>query len=73
MCYIKAVQTNAADPRALKHLEELAEKQPTVTVDVPDFDEQLKACRMAVQKAAEARNQILERWKQGQRVAREGN
>ena len=51
MCYIKAVQTNATDPRALKHLEELAEKYPTVTIDVPEFNTHLKACRSAVQKA----------------------
>ena len=53
-CYIKAVHQNASDPRALKHLEELAEKHPTVTVDVPEFDAKLTACRMAVKKAAEA-------------------
>ena len=61
-CFIKAVQMNAADPRALKHLEELSEKHPTVTVDVPEFDTTLTACRMAVQKAAEERDQILAQW-----------
>ena len=53
-CYIKAVHQNASDPRALKHLVELAEKYPIVTVDVPKFDAQLEACQMAVKKAAEA-------------------
>ena len=63
-CFIKAVQMNAADPRALKHLEELSEKHPTVTVDVPEFDTTLKACQLAVQKAAAERDQILAQWKQ---------
>jgi len=53
-CYIKAVHENASDPRALKHLEMLAEKHPTVTIDVQEFGAQLEACQMAVKKAAEA-------------------
>jgi len=52
-CYIHAVQRDAADARALKHLEALAKAQPTVTVDVPDFEAQLRACRRAVQTAAQ--------------------
>jgi len=63
-CYIKAVQANASDARALKHLEELAEKHPTVTVDVPEFDAQLAACRLAVHQAEEARKQVLVQWQQ---------
>ena len=58
-CYIKAVHENASDPRALKHLEELAEKHPAVTVDVPEFDAKLSDCRTAVKKAAEAWDQTL--------------
>jgi tetratricopeptide (TPR) repeat protein len=54
MCYIESVLTNAADPRALRHLEQLAQKHPIVTIDLPDFDVQLKACRSAVQEAGEA-------------------
>jgi len=46
--YIKAVQANAADPRALKHLEELVEKQNEVTADIPDIQAQIEKCREAV-------------------------
>jgi len=49
-CFIQSVQTNAADPRALKHLEQLAEKHPTVTVDMVNFESQLEICRTAVAK-----------------------
>jgi tetratricopeptide (TPR) repeat protein len=49
--YIKAVQTNASDPRSLMHLELLAQKHPDLTVAVPNFEAHLQACRMAVRHA----------------------
>jgi tetratricopeptide (TPR) repeat protein len=57
--YIKAVQTNASDPRALRHLETLVEKQPTVVNDVPDFPMHLAACRAAVHHAMEVRRVVI--------------
>jgi tetratricopeptide (TPR) repeat protein len=63
-CYIKAVVMDAADGRALKRLEQLAENHPTVTIDVPEFEAQLRGCRMAVKEASEARDEVLKQWKQ---------
>ena len=53
-CYIMAVKTNAADSRALKHLEQLVARYPEIEVVVPDFSEYMRACRTAVRLAAKA-------------------
>lgn len=63
MCYIRAVQTNASDARSLRHLESLADKHPVVSVDVPEFDMQLQACREAVAHATQACIEALEQQK----------
>jgi tetratricopeptide (TPR) repeat protein len=59
-CYIMAVKTNAADSRALNHLEQLVARYPEIEMVVPDFGQYLRACRSAVRLAAEARSQITE-------------
>ncbi len=47
-CFIAAVQAEAADPRALRHLEELVAAHPEVAAEVPDLDRQVELCRTAV-------------------------
>jgi tetratricopeptide (TPR) repeat protein len=59
-CYIMAVKSNAADSRALKHLEQLVARYPEIEMVVPDFGEYMRACQTAVRLAAEARSQIVE-------------
>jgi tetratricopeptide (TPR) repeat protein len=59
-CYIMAVKTNAADSRALTHLQQLVAHYPEVGIVIPDFTEYLHACRTAVRLAAEARSQFVE-------------
>lgn len=46
--YIKAVQANAGDPRALLHLEELVEKHKELLIDIPDLQSQIDKCKEAV-------------------------
>jgi len=46
--YIKSVQANAANPRALKQLEELLARHDEVSTDIPDIQAQLEKCREAV-------------------------
>lgn len=47
--YIAAVRANAADPRALRHLEELAEQHKDLSAQIPDLDHQILKCREAVE------------------------
>lgn len=47
-CFIAALKANAADPRALRLLEELIDSDPGVRTEVPDLDHQLEKCREAV-------------------------
>ena len=51
LCYITATRANASDPRALKHLEELAKRHKEAYADVPDLDYQIFKCREAVEYA----------------------
>jgi tetratricopeptide (TPR) repeat protein len=57
-CYIKAVQANAGDPRALGHLEELLSKHEEVRGEIPDIEDRLEQCRGAVQAAAIIRKEF---------------
>ena len=47
--FISAVRANAADPRALLHLEALAERHKELYVDIPDLEYQIFKCREAVE------------------------
>ncbi len=50
--FVDAVRANAADPRALRHLEELLAKHPDIATRVPEVGERLENCRKAVEVAA---------------------
>lgn len=56
---IRAVQCEAGDPRALGHLEALAEAHPEIAAEIPDLREQLENCAGAVTGARLARMQLL--------------
>jgi tetratricopeptide (TPR) repeat protein len=48
--FIDGVKANASDPRAANHLEDLVERhRAEVLAEIPDIDEQLNACRNAVE------------------------
>ncbi len=49
--YVSAIRANAADPRALVHLENLVAEHDEVSIEIPDIDEQLDRCREAVRMA----------------------
>lgn len=51
--FIDAVQANASDPRALRHLEELVGRHPETFAEIPDLRDQIEMCRLAVQFAAQ--------------------
>lgn len=53
--FIAAVEANAADPRALRHLEELSRRHKEVYLDMADLDEQITKCREVVEYAAKQR------------------
>jgi len=46
--FVRATQVNAADPRSLKHLEELMCAHPDLEAQVPGLSADLEACREAV-------------------------
>jgi tetratricopeptide (TPR) repeat protein len=50
--FIAAVRANASDPRALRHLEELAGRHKEVNNEIADLDYQIFKCREAVEYAA---------------------
>jgi tetratricopeptide (TPR) repeat protein len=50
--FISAVRADASDPRALKHLEELAGQHKEAYADIPDLDYQVFKCREAVEYVA---------------------
>lgn len=52
LCFINATRVNAADARALRHLEKLYELRPEVADTIPNFDALLGACRAAVAETA---------------------
>ena len=47
-CFIAATKADAADPRALRLLEDLIDRHPDVRTEMPDLDHQLEMCRAAV-------------------------
>lgn len=57
-CYVAAVQANASDPRALQHLEQLFAAHPEIGLDVPNIQEQIQACRAAVEMPAQVARQM---------------
>jgi hypothetical protein len=63
MCFIRAVQTNAANPRALRRLEALLEEHPEVRQHIPDFELHLMASRKAVERVTQTRRQSIKRSK----------
>jgi tetratricopeptide (TPR) repeat protein len=50
--FVRATQVNASDARSLKHFEEVVEAHPELLVAAPDLQQQLDACRKAVEYAA---------------------
>lgn len=46
--YIKAVEANAADPRAFYLLEDLVRQHQEIEIDIPDIHTQIEKCRQAV-------------------------
>lgn len=63
--FVQAVQANASDARALRHLEALAAEHPEIIAAFDDFDGLLQSCRDAVTVAEEA-------WRKRRGEAREG-
>jgi Flp pilus assembly protein TadD len=57
-CYVAAVQTNASDFRALRHLEHLLTKHPEVALEIDDIQFYLEACRAAVQLPKQTAEQL---------------
>jgi Flp pilus assembly protein TadD len=55
LSYIAAVRVDARDPRALRHLEELVERHPEISAEIPDLSYQINMCRQAVKFAANRR------------------
>jgi tetratricopeptide (TPR) repeat protein len=53
-CYIVAIRADAADPRALKHLENLIAEHSEIALEIEDIFEQLDLCRKVVTQAAES-------------------
>jgi len=51
-CYLNAVETNAADPGGLRHLEAFLETHPEIRRQIPDLIPRLWKCRMAVERTA---------------------
>lgn len=60
--FLRATQTNAADPRSLNHLEELIAAHPELLLAVPDLQTKLEACRVAVHNAAAAQPDFNAHW-----------
>ena len=59
--YIKALQTEASDPRALLHLEKMVAEHTDIVEAMPDIAHLLWGCREAVRVAAELRQNPPER------------
>jgi tetratricopeptide (TPR) repeat protein len=62
-CFVVATQVNAADPRSVRHLEELVEAHPGLLAEVPDLRERVAACRSAVERAASEQPDFAAHWK----------
>ena len=61
--FIAAVKTNASDPRALKHLEDLLSGHPELFGEITDLPRILMQCRKAVKTALESQPDFEKRWK----------
>jgi tetratricopeptide (TPR) repeat protein len=61
--FVSATQANAADPRSLRHLQELVEAHPEVLEEFPDLRAKLAACRHAVEHAAAQQPDTDSHWK----------
>jgi tetratricopeptide (TPR) repeat protein len=61
--FIRSTQANASDKRSLAHLEQLLEAHPEIAVEIPDFNEKIEGCRMAVKAAAAAQPNLADHWK----------
>ena len=59
-CYIRAIQANANDPRALSHLEDLIASNRGIVSAINDIHEQLEDCRQAVKAAHDLKMKISE-------------
>ena len=58
-CFVRAVQLEAADPRALRHLEDLLAENPGLATAQSDIFEDLLKCREAVRAVQEEREARL--------------
>ncbi len=59
--FIFAVEKNAADPRALDHLDHLVNANPEIEVEVPDIRARVEKCRKAVTLANNISRDLQER------------
>ena len=59
--FITATRRNAADPRALTHLEELIKQHSELPAAMPDLLSELENCRKTVKMAAEIKREIMKR------------
>ena len=62
LCFVKATQADASDPRSLGHLESLIAAHPEVLGDVPGLAETLTECRGAVALAAAQQPDAWAHW-----------
>jgi len=56
--YVKALRANAADPRALKLLEQLYEQHPEIAGEIPDIRAQIQKCQQAVSAISDYRKKM---------------
>jgi tetratricopeptide (TPR) repeat protein len=59
-CYIRAIQANANDPRALNHLENLIENNREIVSEINDIREQIEDCREAIKAAYDRKKKRYE-------------
>lgn len=57
--YLAAIRANAADGRALGHLESLYRAHPQLAAEIPEFEEKLARCREAVTLVRSLRGRTL--------------
>jgi tetratricopeptide (TPR) repeat protein len=56
--FVQALRANAADPRALKLLEQLFDDHPEITGEIPDIEAEIRACQEAVKAVEEVRRKM---------------
>ena len=59
--FILAVEKNAADPRALNHLDNMVDANPEIEVEIPDIRARVEKCRKAVTLANNIGRDLQER------------